>query len=219
MKINSDIFKGLYCITAEKYSLGRDNITVAREMISAGVKIIQYREKEKNKKEKYIQCLRLREITKQNGVFFIVNDDVDIAIAVKADGVHVGQDDMPVEVVRSIVGKEMIIGVSTHSPSQALGAMRDGADYIGAGPLYPTKTKDNVCDAVGLEYLDFAVKNIAIPIVAIGGIKRHNLPDVLRRGAGCAAMVTEITSSPNIAETIKEVCRILESHIRKPLNL
>lgn len=118
------------------------------------VKILQYREKERSKGDKYCKCLKLREITRQNDVLFIVNDDVDIALAVGADGVHVGQDDLPVDVVRSLVGDEMIIGVSTHSPQQALDAVHKGADYIGVGPIYRTNTKAEVCDAVGTEYLD-----------------------------------------------------------------
>lgn len=200
----------LYGITSQEYSLGRSTITVAEEMVKAGIKIIQYREKEKSKREKYLDCIFVRKITREAGVTFIVNDDVDIALAVGADGVHIGQDDMPLDAVRKLTGEKMIIGVSTHNPGQAQEAVSKGADYIGVGPLYPTKTKKNVCDAVGLSYLDYAVQHVSIPFVAIGGIKLHNLSDVLSHGALCVAMVTEILSAPDIPARVKEISSIIE---------
>ncbi|MCL0033172.1 thiamine phosphate synthase, partial [Peptococcaceae bacterium] len=192
--LNTDI----YAITSEEHSLGRSNIEVVEQLIKAGVKIIQYREKEKKKLYKFKECKIIREMTKRAGVTFIVNDDVDIALAVKADGVHVGQEDLPVEEVRKIVGEGMIIGLSTHSPAQAMEAVKKGADYIGVGPIFPTKTKKDVCDPVGFEYLDYVVKNIKIPFVAIGGIKEHNVKEVQRRGATCFAMVTELVGARDI---------------------
>jgi thiamine-phosphate pyrophosphorylase len=196
---------GLYCITSEEHSKGRSNIEVVESMIKAKVKIIQYREKEKKLSEKYFECLKIREMTRASGVTFIVNDNVDIAMLVKADGVHIGQDDLPIEKVRELVGEEMIIGLSTHSPEQAEDAVRRGADYIGVGPLYRTYTKKDVCEPVGLGYLDYVVKNIKIPFVAIGGIKEHNMDEVLNSGARCIAMVTEIVGADDIEEKIGRV--------------
>ena len=161
----------LYGITAEEHSLGRTNLEVARDMIAAGIKIIQYREKDKPLREKYIQCLALREMTRQAGVIFIINDHVDLALAVGADGVHIGQDDLPPEKVRELVGDDLLLGLSTHSPAQAEEAAAAGVDYIGVGPIYATKTKKDVCGPVGLVYLDYVAKNIKLPFVAIGGIK------------------------------------------------
>ncbi|WP_031513092.1 thiamine phosphate synthase [Desulfofalx alkaliphila] len=192
----------LYAITAEEYSLGRSNIEVVEQMVEAGIKIIQYREKEKKKLYKYQECLKIREITRKAGVTFIVNDDIDLALAVKADGVHIGQEDLPIEQVRKLVGKEMIIGLSTHSPEQAQDAVRRGADYIGVGPIFATKTKKDVCDPVGLEYLDYVVKNIKLPFVAIGGIKEHNIAEVKKRGAKCICLVTEIVGAKDIGAKI-----------------
>ena len=192
----------LYCITASDHSLGRTNMEVVKAMINAGVKIIQYREKDKSLLEKYNECREIRKLTKDAAVTFIINDDIDIAILLNADGVHIGQDDLPIEEVRKLVGEEMIIGISTHSPAQALDAVKRGADYIGVGPLYKTFTKKNVCDPVGLEYLEFAVANIKIPFVAIGGIKEHNLGDVKKKGARCVSLVTEITGAPDIEQKI-----------------
>ena len=199
----------LYAITAEEYSLGRGNIEVVRDMLTGGVKILQYRQKEKSKREKYLECVEIRRMTKKAAAMFIVNDDVDIALAVKADGVHLGQNDMPIEVARELVKEEMIIGISTHSPQQALDAISRGADYLAIGPIFSTQTKKDVCPAVGLEYLDYAVKNVGIPFVAIGGIKLHNLQEILAHGASCVAMVTEIVSAADIRARIKEILGLL----------
>lgn len=195
----------LYAITAEEYSLGRSNSEVVRGMLAGGVKIIQYRQKEKSRRQKYLECVEIRRMTENAAATFIVNDDVNIALAVKADGVHLGQNDMPIEQARELVKEEMIIGLSTHSPRQALDAIRRGADYIAIGPIFPTQTKKDVCPAVGLEYLDYAVKNVTIPFVAIGGIKLHNIQEVMAHGASCVAMVTEIVSAPDICARIKEI--------------
>lgn len=195
-------FYGLYGLTSEEHSLGRSNIEVASQMVQSGIKIIQYREKEKSQAGKYEECLRIREITKRAGALFIVNDDVALAILSDADGIHLGQDDLPIEDARKLVGRDMIIGKSTHSPQQAESAIREGADYLGIGPLYCTQTKKDVCSPVGLEYLAYAVKEVNIPFVAIGGIKAHNIQDVVRTGAQCIALVTEIVGAGNIKETI-----------------
>lgn len=201
----------LYCITCEKYSLGRSNIEVARDIFSAGAKILQYREKDKSKKEKFEECVKIKKMAVQAKATFIVNDDLDIALSVKADGVHLGQKDMPLCAARKLAGKDMIIGVSTHSAQQARLAVEQGADYIGVGPIYPTKTKLDVCPAVGLQYLDYAVKHVSIPFVVIGGIKRHNLQEVKKHGAFCVGMVTEIVSSPDIPLRIKEILSLIKS--------
>jgi len=199
--LNTDI----YAITAEEYSLGRSNIEVVNELVKAGIKIVQYREKEKKKLYQFEECKIIREITRAAGVTFIVNDNVDLALLVGADGVHVGQDDLPVEEVRRLVGDKMMIGLSTHSPEQARDAVKRGADYIGVGPIFATKTKKDVCDPVGLEYLEYVAKNTDIPFVAIGGIKEHNLKEVKDRGATCMAMVTEIVGAQDISGKINSI--------------
>jgi thiamine-phosphate pyrophosphorylase len=203
---------GIYGITAEEYSFGRSNIDVVREMVKGGVSTIQYREKgDKSSRKKYEECLEIRRITGGEGVVFIVNDFIDIALAVDADGIHIGQDDLPLEAVRKIAG-DKIIGISTHNRSQALAALKAGADYIGVGPIYSTFTKIHEGGPVGLEYLDFAVKNIPIPLVAIGGIKESNLEEVLGAGAKIAALVTEITGAPDIIKKIESLKRLFERY-------
>ncbi len=193
----------IYGITAEEYSRGRGNIEVAARMIEAGIRVIQYREKEKCDRLQYEECRKIREMTREAGITFIVNDRPDIALLVEADGIHLGQDDLPPEAVRELVGRKMFIGLSTHSPAQAEAAVKRGVDYIGVGPIFATSTKKDVCNPVGLEYLDYVVKNISLPFVAIGGIKEHNIAEVYRRGARCIALVTEIVGAPDIVARVQ----------------
>lgn len=199
--------QGIYGITAEKFSRGRSNLEVARQMIAGGVQIIQYREKRPYKSfgAMLTECRDIRSLTRDYGVLFIVNDYVDIAMLTEADGVHVGQDDLPVEEVRKLVGDQMLIGLSTHSPQQAREAMRVGADYIGVGPIFSTQTKEDVCAPVGLEYLDFAVDKVSIPFVAIGGIKIHNIGQVVERGAKTICLVTEIVGADDIVAAVRRI--------------
>ncbi len=174
----------LYGITAARFSLGRSNIVIVKE-----ISMLQ----------KYRECVAIRDLTAQHGACFIVNDDVHLALAVGADGVHVGQDDLPVAKVRQLVGDKMIIGLSTHSPEQADQAVASGiADYIGVGPLYGTAIKKEPMPAVGLGYLDYVVSHHHIPFVAIGGIKQHNIGEVARHGASCICLVSEIVGAPDI---------------------
>jgi thiamine-phosphate pyrophosphorylase len=200
---------GLYGLTAERFSLGRCNADVVQAMLDGGIRIIQYREKTKKMGLKYEECLQLRAMTREAGAAFIVNDDIDLALLVDADGVHVGQEDLPLEAVRSLVGENMAIGLSTHSPEQALAAEARGADYIGVGPIFATQTKEDVCAPVGFAYLDFVAGNLNLPFVAIGGIKEHNLREVANHGARCMALVTEITAAADIRGKIAALTRIL----------
>jgi len=203
---------GLYALTSELHSQGRSNIEVASEILACGVPILQYREKSKKVRQMYEECQVLRAMTQQYGALFIINDHLDLALAVGADGVHIGQDDLPLSKVREIVGPDLLIGVSTHSPDQANAAVNGGADYIGVGPLFATKTKIDVCQPVGLDYLEYIVKNLTIPFVAIGGIKENNLAEVIKVGARTVALVTEIVGDPDIAGKIKRLQRIMETH-------
>ncbi len=202
---SSPLNTNLYGITGSKFSKNRSNKEVVTAMINAGIKIIQYREKEKSLKEKYIECLEIRKLTKDAGVTFIINDDTTLAQIIDADGIHLGQDDLPLPEVRAIVGEKMILGLSTHSPKQALEAAKVGADYIGVGPIFKTNTKKNVCAPVGYKYLKWVVENIQLPFVAIGGIKINNIKKIIQRKAKCIAMVTEIVGADNIEETIKQI--------------
>jgi len=195
----------LYCITASRYSLNRSNEEVVSAMLAAGIRIVQYREKDLPMQQKYREGMPIKDLCANNDACFIVNDDVALAMAVEADGVHLGQDDLPVDVARKLVGDKMIIGLSTHSPEQVDEAAKLDIDYIGVGPLYYTETKVDVCAPVGLGYLDYVVKHHHIPFVAIGGIKRSNVADVVKHGAGCVALVTEIVGADDIGAMIGDI--------------
>lgn len=209
--MNTSLPVGVYGITAEKYSAGRTNIEVVRQMIAGGIRIIQYREKKHTKSSRQIlaECREIRTITRDAGVTFLVNDHVDVAMLVDADGVHVGQDDLPLPEVRRLLGPGKIIGLSTHSPRQAEEAVRLGADYIGVGPIFATRTKDDVCDPVGLPYLEWVQDNISLPYVAIGGIKLNNIGEIVRRGARTICLVTEVVGAPDIMSRVQEIQRAM----------
>ncbi len=195
----------LYCLTAQEFSLGRSNMEVVKELLAAQVKLIQYREKELNMKSKYQEALVLREMTAAAGATLIINDDLHLALAVEADGLHLGQNDLPIAKARELLKPEMFLGLSTHSPQQANAAVEAGVDYIGVGPIFRTFTKKDVCEPVGLEYLDYVVGRHQIPFVAIGGIKENNLAEVIKRGARCLAMVTEIVGAVDIGKKIASI--------------
>ncbi|MDW7651653.1 MAG: thiamine phosphate synthase [Bacillota bacterium] len=200
------IFKtDIYGITCEELTPGGDNLEAVRQMVNAGVKIIQYREKDKSKREKYEECRVIREMCKPAGVLFIVNDDVDIAILSKAGGVHVGQDDLPADAVRRLVGPEMVIGVSADTPAQVEDAIARGADYIGVGPVFGTQTKKDAGEPVGLDLIETIANNYKIPLVAIGGITEENILDVRRRGVSCSAMVSALVGCADIEAAVEKI--------------
>lgn len=194
----------IYAILGEEFSKGRSNIQVTKELIESGVKIIQYREKCKSKKEIYEECKVIRQLTQENEVTFIVNDHLSIATLVKADGVHIGQDDLPIEEVKRLAG-HMIIGLSTHNKQQAKMAVEKGADYIGVGPIFETSTKQNIEASDGLDYLKWVQENIDLPYVAIGGIKESNVLEVKKNGGYCFAMISELIGSSNLAQKIHSI--------------
>ena len=199
---------GLYGITAENFSMGRSNYEVVIEMIKSGIKIIQYREKYKSLREKLEEAKILCELCKKNNVLFIVNDHVDIALMVDADGVHVGQEDMPVNEIRKIIGENKIIGLSTHSVEDVHKAVLQDVDYIGVGPIFPTTTKDRA--AVGIEYMEYVERNIDLPYIAIGGIKESNLSQIVEKGAKRIALVSEIVGADDIIEKVNSLNKIIQ---------
>ena len=203
----------LYALTDSRLALGRSVEEQARALLSAGVKILQYREKHAHAGVMLEECRLLRRLTLEAGACFIVNDHVDIAMLVDADGVHVGQDDLPVREVRRLLGPDKIIGLSTHSPEQARAAVEAGADYIGVGPIFATQTKEDVCAPVGLSYLEWVVEHIRHPFVAIGGIKEHNIAQVTKRGAACCALVSELVGAPDIAAKVRSVRAAMHARI------
>lgn len=196
--------EGIYGITGDNFAHGKSNLQCVKAMIEGGIKIIQYRDKTKSIKEKVKEAREIRELCRENGVVFIVNDHVDIALLVDADGVHIGQDDMEPSDVRKLIGDDKIIGLSTHSEEQGMKAyLNPDVDYIGVGPIFPTTTKDTA--PVGLGYLEYAVKNLHLPFTAIGGIKEHNLHEIISRGAKNVCLVSDIVGAEDIAEKVRQL--------------
>lgn len=192
----------IYALTDSRLSLGRSIEAIVTTLLKANIKIIQYREKKASARIMLEECTLIRKLTIEANACFIVNDHIHIAMLVDADGVHLGQDDLPLKAVRKLLGAKKIIGISTHNPDQALQAQEDGADYIGVGPIFPTKTKEDVCAPVGFEYLDWVAANCSIPFVAIGGIKQDSIASIINHGAYCCAMVSEIVGSDDIISKV-----------------
>ncbi|MFQ6105563.1 MAG: thiamine phosphate synthase [Candidatus Hydrothermarchaeaceae archaeon] len=186
----------IYIITSPDGALPEPEF--AREVIKGGAGVIQYREK---RKEIALQTAeKLRQVTEEKGVLLIINDWVDIAKEVNADGVHLGQGDMSISNARKILGKDKIIGKSTHTLEQAIEAEKEGADYIGVGPIFATKTKP--CAPVGLELIKKVKNKVRIPFVAIGGINEENIDEVIRAGAKSVAVVSAVAYSKDAAKKV-----------------
>ncbi len=172
--------------------------------LKGGVSVVQIREKDCPGKE-FLQIAKsVKEITRRYNVPLIINDRVDVAIAVGADGVHVGQDDLPCAIVRSMVGEDMIIGVSASSLTEALKAQQDGADYIGVGAMFATDTKTDA-KVVSMEELDRIRREVSIPIVVIGGINKTTLPDFIGKGIDGIAVVSAIVSQNDVESAAREL--------------
>lgn len=201
----------IYGITAESMSEGRNSVEVVEAMLQAGIRFVQYREKDKSGLARYEQCLAIRELTRKYGAALIIDDFVDLAIAVDADGVHIGQEDLPVQVVRRLLGPDKLIGLSTHEPAQLAKAneLAEQLDYVGVGPVYATQTKKTALP-VGLEYVTYAAQHSRLPFVAIGGIKEHNIQAVAQAGATQVAVVSDITSAPDIQGKIKRLAQLMQ---------
>ena len=197
----------LYLLTDRTISR-LSHVQLVRIALSAGVRTIQFREKNMPRKQLYKEVVPIQKLVKKYRATFIINDHVDIAKAVDADGVHLGQEDMPVEEARKVLGKRKVIGISTHSLSQAVRAEKSGADYIGFGPVFQTSTK-KAGRPKGIDGLRKIRKRIHIPIVAIGGITWENVNEVLESGADACAIVSGILSG-DIKKNIKRFYAAIE---------
>ena len=203
----------LYAIVDTAQTGGRPLVSVIDAMLAGGVSVLQLRVKDRPADEFLRLALTARERTARAGCLFIVNDRVDVALAARADGVHLGQDDLPLEAARPLVG-EMLIGISTHSLEQAEAAERGGADYIGFGPMFPTRTKETGYGSRGLSMLESVRRRVGIPIVAIGGITAENVARTWNSGADAAAMISYLTQSDDVTARVKEILDLKPSDTR-----
>ncbi len=193
----SGIDFGLYLVTDRILSGGRPLEQIVCESVAGGVTVVQLREKNAGAREFLDQAFTLRQAASDLAIPLIINDRVDIALACRADGVHLGQEDMNCALARRIVGEDMIIGVSVSTVDEAQEAEADGADYLGVGPLFATPTKADALPATGLGVLRTIRQAVRIPLVGIGGITYANAGDVIRAGAHGIAVVSAIIASPN----------------------
>lgn len=187
---------GLYLVTSQPLSAGRTTEAIVTAALAAGVRLIQLREKELSLREYVALAGRVRALTAAAGALLIVNDRVDVALAVGADGVHLGQDDFPIPQARRLA-PELIIGASTHDVEEALRAQAEGASYINIGPIFPTGTKQWEGEFLGIEGLRRVAAVARIPFTVMGGIKPDHIPDLVQAGARTIALVTAVTAAPD----------------------
>lgn len=201
----------LYVIIDPKASRGRSDLQVAEAAIEGGADVLQLRDKEASSGRLYRVALQLRRLTRDAGIPFIVNDRLDIALATDADGVHVGQTDLPASVVREIMGPARILGVSVNTVEEAVLAERDGADYLGVGPVFEARgTKPDAGLPLGVDRIARIRRRCSLPIVAIGGINAENARTVREAGADAAAVISAIVAADDIAHAARRLKHILE---------
>ncbi len=199
----------LYWVADASLAGGRPLIDLAREAIAAGLQVFQYREKTLPPRDKYPIALALADLARHTNTTFIVNDDIDLALAVEAHGVHLGQEDFPLEIARRILGSKMLIGCSAHTFEQAKAAEADGADYLGAGPIYESTTK-MARPPLGCEKLREICGAVRIPVYAIGGVTVERCADVLAAGAKGVAVASGLLQ-PSIGAQTKAFLAVLKA--------
>lgn len=192
------------------------SLSDVRKAIEAGCRIVQYREKSMGTKEMVEEATLLKEICGEKAIF-IINDRIDIALAVDADGVHIGQDDMPIGIARQLLGDGKIIGLSVHDVREALDAEMAGADYVGLGPIFDTSTKKDAGEGIGIEVIREVKQRLKIPVVAIGGINKDNGSKVVRAGADSLVSISAVLCSDDVERETREFIDIIRTnkHLRQ----
>ena len=193
---------GLYLILDQRWSDRVCLTEVLREAAAGGVGLFQYRNKDDSLRKAYSQAMPLRVAASEASVKFIINDRCDLAMALRADGVHLGQDDLPVALARSLLGPQSIIGVSTHDLEQVKVASQGSADYLGFGPVFPTTTKANPDPVVGIDGVKLVCAQTHLPVFAIGGITAESLPSLLRAGAAGVAVASGVLNAQDVKGTL-----------------
>ena len=205
----------LYLVTDRGLSAGRPTRDIVRAAVEGGVTCVQLREKDCTTREFIAEAEAILGFLKARGVPLIVNDRLDVALAVGAEGVHLGQSDMPLALARAVAGDALLIGISAESVADAVAAERGGADYIGVSPIFATPTKTDTAPALGLQGLEAIRRAVKLPLVAIGGIHRDNAGAVIAGGADGVAVVSAIVAAPDpgraAAELLREINRARRS--------
>lgn len=199
---------GIYLVTSKNMSGGRDTVEIVKAALSGGIRLVQLREKELPEDDFLTLACEVRKLTAESGALLIINDRLEIAQAVVADGVHLGQDDFPLKEARKLA-PDLILGSSTHSVEEALRAQEDGASYINIGPLFPTKTKKWDSAYLGMEGLKVISAVAKVPFTVMGGIKKQHIPALRGAGVRTIAVVTEITAAENPARAASDLLALL----------
>jgi thiamine-phosphate pyrophosphorylase len=206
----------LYVITDEQLGKGRSHAEIARSAIEGGADVIQLRDKSASSRKLYEDAIIIRKITRDAKIIFIVNDRLDIALAVEADGVHVGQQDLPARMARQLIGENRILGVSAETIGEAIQAEEHGADYLGVGPIFEARTtKPDAGEPKGLLLLQQIRQKCQIPIIAIGGINQINAREVIQAGADGIAVISAIIAAEDIAAASRELKNIVLNERKK----
>lgn len=193
----------LYLVTDRGILKGRDIFKATEDAIKGGVTLLQLREKDISTLDFYNIALKMKIISKHYNVPLIINDRLDIALAVDADGLHIGQDDMPIEIARKLLGENKLLGYSVANAEQAIYGEKNGADYLGAGPVYPTGSKSDAGKPIGIDGLKIIRNSVSIPIVGIGGISLSNISEVKSSGIDGISLISAILGNDDIEGTSK----------------
>jgi len=206
----------LYLVTDRGLARGRSITDVVRAAIAGGATVVQLREKDCNTREMIELARTLLAITQLAGVPLIINDRVDVAMAVDADGVHVGQEDMPASIARQLVGSDKILGVTASNPDEARQAIADGADYIGCNAVFYTPTKTDTGQPLGVEGFRRLAQSVSVPVIAIGGIKADNAGELIRAGAAGVAVVSAIMAADDPEAAARALRTVVEAARKTP---
>lgn len=195
----------LYVVTDEAVSGGRSHLECVREAVAGGADAVQLREKERSDGEILAIAAEIRAVTARSGTLFLVNDRLDIALAAGADGVHLGQSDLPIAVARRLAPRPFLIGASVGSAGEAIQAERDGADYVAVSPVFPTGSKEDAGPAHGLEAVAAVRRSVRIPVIGIGGIGPANAAEVIQAGADGCAVISAVVGHPDMADAARSL--------------
>ncbi len=206
----------VYVITDRRVAGDRSILEVVRAALRGGATVVQLREKEATTRQMIELGRALHRITQEAGVPLIVNDRVDVALAIGAEGVHVGQDDMPAALARRLIGPDRILGVSAGTVEEAIQAQQDGADYLGVGDVYGTPSKPDAGEPIGVEGLAEITRAVSIPVVAIGGIRPDNAVAAIRAGASGVAVISAVVGAPDPEAAARRLREAVERATRNP---
>jgi len=203
---------GLYVIIDTETLGGRGEVEAARQAIQGGAKIIQFRDKHRGKRDLFPIAQELKGICTETTTLFILNDYLDLTLATNADGVHLGQGDLPIHLVREILPPDKIIGCSVRTVEQTLQAQEEGTDYIGVGSIYPSPTKPDA-EVIGLERLREIKNAISLPVVALGGINESNVEEVVKAGADAVAVISAVLNTEDVATSARRLAAKMRKEV------